>query len=495
MTRRKRPAPEDALTPVAPRIPSTLLPSRDNPLVAFRILFHAGSADDPKGKEGLAALTAAMLAEGGSEQLTYPELLDALFPMAAGIGVRADREVTVVSGTVHRDNLERYHDLLSQVLVAPRFDVADFERLKADQLNDIVTRLRGTDDEGLGKEALEAAMCAGHPYGRPVPGTVRGLKAVTLDDVKAFRAAHFTRATVELGLAGGYPAAFAAKVSAGILRLPEGRPRRAPIPPPRAPEGIEATIVTKPCRAAAISIGFPISVTRADDDFYPLFVANSCLGEHRTFNGRLMNRMRGDRGLNYGDYSYIEGFVQDGGSTFPLPNVPRRRQAFTIWIRPVAPSNAHFAIRQALRELGRLVREGLTEGEFDATRDFLASYSRLWTQTASRRLGYALDGKFYGRASVSDELLQRLPAMTVGEVNAAIRRHLQAQGAYLAVVTDENTAKILAEGLVSGAASPIEYATATRPEVLEEDTEIAVFPLKVNRSRLRVVPAAEMFDT
>ncbi len=495
MTGREHPAPEDPLPPAGQEIPSTLLPSRDDPLVAFRILFHAGSVDDPKGKEGLAALTAAMLAEGGSEKLAYPELLGALFPMAATIGARADREVTVVTGTVHRDNLERYHELLSEVLVAPRFGVADFERLKADQLNDLVTRLRGTDDEGLGKEALEAAVFAGHPYGRPVQGTVGGLKAVTLDDVKSFRVAHFTRANVELGLAGGYPAGFAAEVAAGIERLPAGRPRRAAIPPARAPEGIEATIVTKPCRAAAISLGFPISVTRADDDFYPLFVANSCLGEHRTFNGRLMNKMRADRGLNYGDYSYVESFVQDGGSTFPLPNVPRRRQAFTIWIRPVAPAHAHFAIRQALRELERLVREGLTAVEFDATRDFLASYGRLWTQTASRRLGYALDGKFYGRAAVSDELFRRLPSMTVEEVNGAIRKHLQGENAHLAVVTDEDTAKVLADGLVSGVPSPIEYATATKAEVLREDAEIAVFPLRVNRNRLRIVPAAEMFST
>src|SRR5467141_4810535 len=101
--------------------------------------------------------------------------------------------------------------------------------------------------------------------------------------------------------------------------------------------------------ATAISIGFPIGVTRADKDFYALLVANSYLGEHRTFNGRLMNTMRGDRGLNYGDYSYTEIFIQDGGSTFPLTNIPRRQQFFSIWIRPVPPVNALFALRQATR--------------------------------------------------------------------------------------------------------------------------------------------------
>src|SRR5205814_9539815 len=57
---------------------------------------------------------------------------------------------------------------------------------------------------------------------------------------------------------------------------------------------------------------FRSDVTRSDDDYYALAVANSYLGEHRTFNGKLMQDLRGKRGLNYGDYSYIEDYVQEG---------------------------------------------------------------------------------------------------------------------------------------------------------------------------------------
>ena len=100
------------------------------------------------------------------------------------------------------------------------------------------------------------------------------------------------------------------------------------------------TIVEKPADATAISLGFPLDVTRRDDDFYALAVANSYLGEHRTFNGKLMQDLRGKRGLNYGDYSYIEDFIQEGMSTFPVPNNPRRQQDFSIWLRPVPHDKA-----------------------------------------------------------------------------------------------------------------------------------------------------------
>ncbi len=488
-----RPAGKVQTVPFA-RVSSTLLPSTSEPLVAIRLLFDVGSIDDPEGKEGLAALTAAMIAEGGSKRLTYSQLVDALYPLAATINVRADKEVTVISGKVHRDNLVAYYDLLRQVLLEPRFDVADFERLREDHLNYLVNVLRATDDENLGKEMLGAMMYPGHPYGRPDAGTVEGLKAITIDDVRKFFASHFTRDNCRLGLAGGFDGGFVERVQSDLARLPKGRPERPRLPSPGQPQGIEVRIATKAARACAISIGYPIAVTRADDDFYALMVANSYLGEHRTFSGRLMNKMRAERGLNYGDYSYIENFIQEGGSTFPLPNIPRRQQFFSIWIRPVAPQNVHFAVRQALRELDALVRDGMSEANFEATRDFLLNYSRLWAQGVSRRLGYAMDGEFYRKGSLVDEVQKRLPSLTLAEVNAAIRKHLRTGSAYVAVVADEEGAGELARALESNAPSPIRYTTETKPDVLAEDKLISVFPLVVNAAKLRIIRASELFE-
>ena len=58
-----------------------LLPG-SSPIVTFRILFRAGSALDPKGQEGVATLTAAMLSGGGSRNLSYEEIVNAMYPIA-----------------------------------------------------------------------------------------------------------------------------------------------------------------------------------------------------------------------------------------------------------------------------------------------------------------------------------------------------------------------------------------------------------------------------
>src|SRR6185436_10191250 len=86
----------------------------DSPLVAIRLMFDVGSIHDPKGKEGLAALTASMVGEAGTKKRSYTELLEALYPLATSISTNADREVTVLSGMVHRDKLADYTALLEE---------------------------------------------------------------------------------------------------------------------------------------------------------------------------------------------------------------------------------------------------------------------------------------------------------------------------------------------------------------------------------------------
>lgn len=472
---------------------ATYLPSESSPLVALRFLINVGSQDDPPGKEGLAALTAAMVAEGGTKDLTYDQVLQQFYPMAAALGSGCRKEVTVFAGEVHRDNLERYAKLVTAMIVSPRFAPEDFERLKNDALDTLTKVLRGGNDEELGKATLLLSLYPnGHPYGHVDLGTVAGLNAITLDDVKAFHKRHYARSALRLGVAGGATKPFVEGLAAGFDSLTPTAPAAVKLPNPPRPDGLEVTIVAKPsAETTAISMGFPLDITRRDDDFYALAVANSYLGEHRTFNGKLMQDLRGKRGLNYGDYSYIEDFIQDGAGTFPVPNNPRRQQAFSIWLRPVAHDKAGFALRAALWELDRLVRDGISEKDFEATRSYLLNYSKLWVQTLSRRLGYEMDGAFYGRDDLVAELAERLPKLTVDQVNAAVRKHLKATGMRVAVVTRD--AEGFAALLKSGKPTPLVYDTQGTPEdVIKEDAAIESFPL--GSVTVRILPVDKMFE-
>ena len=488
-------APNSALADAekgAPPIHIVRLPSPSSPLVTLRLVFQVGAADDEPGKEGLAALTASMLGEGGTRQRTWSEVLDALYPMAAQIEFHGDKDAFVFTGSVHRDNLEVFAALLAEQILTPRFAVEDFARLRQDALDAITKTLRGNDDENLGKQALATLLYRGHSYGYPTQGTVAGLTAITLDDVKRFYAEHFTRERLILGVAGGYPETFPDVYATRLAALPAQNKPRGTLAPPPTRTGMELLFVEKPAHGNAISMGQAIDVTRSDDDFYPLAVAASYLGEHRTFNGVLMLNLRQKRGLNYGDYAYVENFIQDGWTTFPLPNIPRRQQHFEIWLRPVPPASTGFAIREAIYETDKLIRDGIPAAGFQATRTFLINYIHLWAQDGARRLGYAIDAAIYGKDIIA-ELEARLPKITKDEVDRAVRKHLST--ANLAVVVVGQGLKPLAQALASGKPTPIVYDTKdTPPDVVKEDKIIEAYPLPVSTSHLKIVSANSLFE-
>jgi zinc protease len=467
------------------------MPSK-SPLIAFRIQFRIGSINDIKGKEGINALTSFLLAQGGTQELSFKQVIEKMYPWAAGIDVQPDKEVTTFIGNVHRDHLENFYKIFSDLMLHPRLDGEDFNRVKDDAINYLTNNLRSINDEELGKQTLQSLVYDEHPYGTTVNGTVQGIAAITLDDVKSYYQTMYTQSQLSIGIAGDYPKGFVEKMKKDFSQLPKGAVTIVPLPKPKEIRDIEVTIVEKPARATAISFGFPVEVTRADNDFYALMVVNSYFGEHRTFNGVLMNKIRGDRGINYGDYSYIENFIQEGGSRFFIPNIPRRQQYFSVWIRPTKPEDAHFSLREAMRELKILCEKGLTKEQFETSRDFVVNYSKLWVQTQNRRLGFELDSKFYGTEFFIDKLEKELKKLTVADVNKAIKKYLQYQNVKVAIVAQN--AHELKEKILTNAESPIHYATKVPDAILEEDKLIVKYPLNINKDAFNVVSANELFE-
>ncbi len=206
-----------------------------------------------------------------------------------------------------------------------------------------------------------------------------------------------------------------------------------------------------------------------------------------------MNEMRGKRGLNYGDYAYAEHFEQEGWSRFPAPHTARRQQYFSFWIRPVPREKAHFALRFAVKAFREQTQRGMTQADLDRIRTFVDGYFALYLQTESRALGFAVDDRFYDTA---DPWLEGLRAawreLSVAQVNAALRRHVDPAQLQIALVTSD--AAGFADQLASEAPSPMRHAGAAVPdEVRAMDDEVAGYRLGISRERMRVIPAAELF--
>ncbi len=481
--------------------------------VVIKLMFRNGSICDPVGKEGLTRLTASLITSGGSSQYTYSQIQDMLYPMAAGYYASVDKEVTIFTLQVPSDFLNEFYSIVKGVLLEPSFTEQDFERVKSNQQNYVDQVIRASSDEEYSKKALEDFLFRGTRYQHMIDGKSESVKSITLDDVKGHYKNFFTKDNLLIGIAGNYTDEFLGTLKSDLQKLPGiSAPVSNQKTVPANPDGVNAEIISKEgAFGSAVFMGFPMDITRSNDEFAALMVANSYLGEHRKSYGVLYNKIRETRSMNYGDYSYIEWYDNGGRYMLPPPGTPRQTNYFSMWIRPVQIAkqlkeqyselsgitigHAHFAIRMAIRELDKLVTDGISKKDFELTRQFLRSYIKLYTQSPADQLGYLMDSKFYGRKDFIAETDPLLAKLTVDDVNKAIKKYWQVKNMCITIVTDASEADALAKSIMENTDSPMSYSNLVKSgqpkDVLQEDDLVAKY--KLNVKSVKIVKSEDTF--
>lgn len=480
--------------------------------VVFKVRFNNGSVADPADKRGLTFATASLMTQGGAGGVSFADIQDQMMPWAAVYLAAVDKQVTTFTFQVPVDFVDDYYPLLRNVLLAPDFTEQDFSRVMKNQQNFVDQVVRASSDEDYSKFALEDQLFRGGNMQHMRQGTSVSVKGISLDDIKAHYQQVFTRSNVSIGIAGNYSDELLGKFISDMEKLPDSD--FSPVTPSKArlAEGIEVEIIAKDgAFGSAIFTGAPLPLTRADDEFAALMIANSWMGEHRKSYSRLYQKIRQTRSMNYGDYSYIEWYSAGGRNQLPPSGVPRAANYWSIWIRPVQIASqlkeqyaelsditighAHFALRMAIREFDLLIKDGMEEGEFLATKIFLRSYTKLYAQSPAQQLGWLMDSRFYGRSNYLAELDTLLKNTTLDEVNKALRKYWQTDNLFVTIVTDVSEAQALAASLINNTASPMSYSDLVKSglpaEVLAEDDVVAAYPLNVKK--VTVVNSADTF--
>ncbi len=388
----------------------------------------------------------------------------------------------------------------------PLWMQAELDRLRREALTEIQSRLRFEDQESLGLLALDNWVFAGSRLDHLTAGTVKGLQAVTREDLADFYKKHYQRGNMYVATSLNEPGQLAQLMDA----LPAGemmfvRPLNAmrAVPEP----GRHLLIITQPnAIATGLHLGFPIPVNRASDDYWPLFVGNVFLGTHRDDFGRLYQEIREERGYNYGDYSYIEYLYGRPVFLFPPPATPRSFQYFSLWIRPIGHQYTHFILKAMTAELDRFIKQGLTPEQVAMAKVKARTLYLNYAESLSRQLGYRLDDMFYGMKDRGylQAMLARIDAVTPEQVNAAIKKHLQADNLKYVIATNETEGAKLADDIAGGTnVTPktlAEYHVSEpippgKKEMLEQDEQWKAYPLNIRRGDIQLVKAAEMFET
>ncbi|MCB9677506.1 MAG: insulinase family protein [Alphaproteobacteria bacterium] len=466
-------------------------PDERAPNVYLQAVVRMGSASDPSGREGLAALTARAMVEAGAGERTGQEVRDALFEAGTGFELVVDRELASIRLKCHRDHADLCRELFTDVLTAPRFRDEDVKRLGEQALNAVTAGLT-TNEERLGEEVFHGILYEAHPYGHPVRGRAGVLPLLDGAATRAFWEAHVRRSTVTVGVAGSYDGAWLSELKEGLLALPAGPGPELVLPSPNHPEGRGLVAVDTDTGVTGFHIGHDLAIDRNHPDWPALTVAMTAFGAHRQSYGRLYTVLRGDRGLNYGDYAYAEPFVQRGWTVLPEQGVRRRDNHLMVWLRPTSDENAAFAVKLAIDELEKLVADGLTEEELANTVAYLSRHTRLEATDPGRKLAYALDAEVSGTPDVLDYLPRAIADLDLGRVNAAIAQHVHPDDLWIVAVSGD--AEGLAKRLIEETPTPIVYADVTPGEAqAARDAEVAKKSLGLDPEQVFVLQADGVF--
>ena len=341
-----------------------LLPLPERELVSVHLLTDAGAAAEEEATAGVAALTAQLLVTG-TRRLDAAGFAETTERLGIEVGSESSWDSARAGFTALGSKLDDGLALLAEMLLTPRLDEGEFDRLKAERLNDI---LQARADPGrLADESfLRELYGADVPYGRLSAGTPESVGSLTPGDVRDFHASRYAPNVADIVVAG----AIDPDVTLNAIERHlgdwsgTGPGHRSFEPRPRG--GRRVVLVDRPGSVQSeLRVGH-LGIDRHHPRYFPAMVMAALLGG--VFGSRLNRRLREELGYTYGARCSFD---------------PRRAPGPFTANAAVQTEVTVDAVRELLGQLERIGEAAPGDDELTDVRNFLVGVFPLRFETTS----------------------------------------------------------------------------------------------------------------
>jgi zinc protease len=348
---------------------------QEQPSVSVRMIVRAGAAHDPKGKMGVAMMTASLLDQGAGKR-SAAQIADAIDFVGGILSTGAGTDLTYVSTVVLKDSLPLALELMADVVRRPTFAQDELDRQRQQALSGM--KVAAQDPDTVANQVIDRLVYGFHPYGLPGNGTVASLSAITRQDLVDFHRTHYAPNNALIAVVGDVTAD---EAMAGLNKVfgdwPEGTvPTFKPIDPPQPTRRI--VVIDRPDAVQTeIRVG-QIGIPRRHQDYLAMDQAIKILGGEGA--NRLQQVLRSQRGLTYGASADLDTYKSTGGI---VAETDTRTDATAE------------VLRLAVDEFFKLQRERVYEGELEGAQAYLAGHFPLTIETPDAIATQVLNQLFY----------------------------------------------------------------------------------------------------
>ena len=388
----------------APNITRIILPSGLTVLietlpyvrsVALGYTLRSGSAVESE-EHGGASHFLEHLVFKGTETRSTADIARVIDILGGDVDAFTGKEYTSFYAHVLDEQVPTALDLLTEIVVAPRFTAEDLESERSVILEEI-KMVEDTPDD-LVHELFVTTFWPDHPLGRPILGTEETVRRLGRDQILAHYRETFQPANMIFCASGNvrpeeivpyleraFPATKGTKIASDW-----------PAPTPRQHVLLREKRELEQVHLCLGSRGFP----QQGDERYAAAIFNTILGGG--MSSRLFQRIREKEGLVYTVTSYHNGYLNGG---------------YEAIYAACAPRNLKRVLNLTLAEMRTMRQEGATEDELRFAKLHLKGSILLALEsTVSRMSGIARQEYYFGRQFSADEIIHHIDAVTLDDI-------------------------------------------------------------------------------
>lgn len=343
--------------------------SNETPTTSLLLRIPNGHFTENSAKAGITSLTAQMMNEG-TKNYSAEQMSKALQKLGSSISFSAGNMYTSVFVSSLTKNLDQTIELLNEKLFNPVFKEADFERIKANQIEGLINAQK--DAGSLSRNAFRALMFQGTIAALPTAGTVDSLKRLTIEDVEQYYNRNYKPKRAQLiavsnlgeqALVNKFNRLKSWKGHTGITELN--------LLPPSYVKNTVYLVNKDNAAQSAIRVGQRAIKEDITGEYYELGLMNFPIGGN--FNSRINMNLREDKGYSYG-----------AGSTFY-----GNKFGGAMVVSAAVRADATIAsLKEIIKELKDYRENGITDEELAFMRAAINQQDALKYETPNAKLNF-----------------------------------------------------------------------------------------------------------